>query len=391
VTFHEMETTAPMPVVVGPYDPAWSEMFEREREAIQSALADPGVALEHVGSTAVPGLAAKPKIDILVGLRTWDDLDAAVEVLLGIGYTHERQLSKPEHFSLRRGRRHTTHRVHLVVRKGKDWRDVISFRDALRADADLAARYGQLKQDLAHRHADDLSHEAYMNGKASFIEAVLAALATKTPLQNDSVNAGSGATHLSDFTLIPVSEESVPLLARWLSDPRVLEFYEGRDSPYDEDMVRTQFLGPDEYIERFIVYHSRRPIGYLQLYSVHPAKRPLYGVGGDEVPFGMDLFIGEPDLWGRGLGSRLVQKAAAYLVAEQGATSVYLDPHTRNTRAIRAYSKAGFQKVRLLPKHELHEGEMQDAWLMEYRPQSAVVGRGRKPTSSTPHGPTGLL
>lgn len=47
---------------------------------------------------------------------------------------------------------------------------------------------------------------------------------------------------------------------------------------------------------------------------------------------------------------------------------MFLDPHTRNTRAIRAYTKAGFQKARFLPKHELHEGEMQDAWLMEYRP-----------------------
>jgi aminoglycoside 6'-N-acetyltransferase len=189
----------------------------------------------------------------------------------------------------------------------------------------------------------------------------------------------SETIHISDFTLIPVSEESVPLLARWLSDPRVLEFYEGRDSPYDDDMVRTQFLSPDEHTERFIVYHSKRPIGYLQLYPVNPAKRPLYGVGEDEAPFGMDLFIGEPDLWGRGLGSRLVQEAAAYLVKERGATSVFLDPHTRNTRAIRAYSKAGFQKVRLLPKHELHEGEMQDAWLMEYRPS---VSGDRLPNTS---------
>jgi len=177
MTFHEMETPAPMPVMVVPYDPAWPEMFERERAAILAALADLKVAVEHMGSTAVPGLAAKPKVDILVGLRAWDDLDTAVEALLGIGYEHERQLLKPEHFSLRRGRpHHTTHRVHLVVRNGEGWRDVLSFRDALRGDADLAARYGQLKHELARRHADDVSHEAYMSGKAPFIEAILAAL-----------------------------------------------------------------------------------------------------------------------------------------------------------------------------------------------------------------------
>lgn len=116
-----------------PYDPAWLEMFERERDAILSALADLEVDVDHIGSTSVPGLAAKPKIDILVGLRTWQDLNAAVDALLRIGYERERQLSLPEHLSLRRGRP-TTHRFHLVVRNGELWRRDLSFRDALRAD-----------------------------------------------------------------------------------------------------------------------------------------------------------------------------------------------------------------------------------------------------------------
>jgi GrpB-like predicted nucleotidyltransferase (UPF0157 family) len=164
-----------LPVVVMPYDPEWPEMFERERAMILVALADLDVDIEHVGSTAVPDLPAKPKIDILVGLRTWDDLETAVDALLGIGYGRERQLAKPEHLSLRRGRpHHTTHRVHLVVRNGEHWRDVLAFRDALRGDADLAARYGRLKQELARRHADDVTHKAYMSGKAPFIEAVVA-------------------------------------------------------------------------------------------------------------------------------------------------------------------------------------------------------------------------
>jgi GrpB-like predicted nucleotidyltransferase (UPF0157 family) len=77
MTFDEIEQP-PVPVVVVPYDPGWPGMFERERVAILAALADLEVAIEHIGSTAVPGLAAQPKIDILVGLRTWDDLDGAV-------------------------------------------------------------------------------------------------------------------------------------------------------------------------------------------------------------------------------------------------------------------------------------------------------------------------
>jgi hypothetical protein len=137
---------------------------------------------------------------------------------------------------------------------------------------------------------------------------------------------------MSYFTLVPVSEESVPLLARWLSDPRVLEFYEGRDSPHDEDMVRTHFFSPDEYMERFIVHHSERPIGYLQLYPVAPAMRPFYGVGEDEAPFGMDLFIGEPALWvgGSGRGSSARLRGTLWLNEERRGCS---STRTRGTPA----------------------------------------------------------
>jgi GrpB-like predicted nucleotidyltransferase (UPF0157 family) len=114
-------------------------MFERERDTIRSALG--GLReIEHIGSTAVPGLAAKPKIDILVGLRSWDDLNAGVDALLGIGYEHEPQLRKPRTFSIKRGRP-TTHRVRFVERDGALWQELISFRDALRGDPDLADRW----------------------------------------------------------------------------------------------------------------------------------------------------------------------------------------------------------------------------------------------------------
>jgi GrpB-like predicted nucleotidyltransferase (UPF0157 family)/8-oxo-dGTP pyrophosphatase MutT (NUDIX family) len=173
------------PVVVVPYDPSWPAMFERERVAIMSALANLDVAIEHNGSTAVPGLVAKPKIDILVGLRTWDNLGTAVGALLSLGYEHERQLIRPRTFSVKRGRP-TTHRVRFVEQGGVLWSENLAFRDALRADPGLAARYGQLKQDLAQRYADDLSHEGYMSGKAPFIHAALAAV-RGTSVQNRDV------------------------------------------------------------------------------------------------------------------------------------------------------------------------------------------------------------
>lgn len=176
------------PVIVVPYDPAWPGMFEAERTAILSALADLDPEIEHIGSTSVPGLAAKPKIDILVGLRGWGDLEAAVDLLSRIGYEHEPQLAVPRHLSMKRGRP-TTHRVHLVERRGGLWDDYLSFRDALRTDRRLRVRYGQLKQALALHHRDD--HHAYMTGKASFIEGVI---------ERERAARGHGAPRLSART-----------------------------------------------------------------------------------------------------------------------------------------------------------------------------------------------
>jgi GrpB-like predicted nucleotidyltransferase (UPF0157 family) len=158
------------PVVVVPYDPAWQRMFDEERALLDSSLADLGTEIEHIGSTSVPALAAKPKIDILVGLRAWEDLGRAVERLSRLGYLNEPQLDVPRHLSMKRGHP-TTHRIHLVEGQGSLWHEYLAFRDALRAEADLRARYAELKQRLALQHRDD--HQAYSAGKSPFIEAVI--------------------------------------------------------------------------------------------------------------------------------------------------------------------------------------------------------------------------
>jgi aminoglycoside 6'-N-acetyltransferase len=170
---------------------------------------------------------------------------------------------------------------------------------------------------------------------------------------------------LEGFILVPIHEGDVPALTHWLSDPRVFEFYMSGDDPRSEGVVRAEFLVQD-FVERFLVLRDGEQIGYLQFYEVEPESRETYGVGRDEVAYGMDQFIGEPDLWDRGIGSALVHQTAEYLVQERGASRVFLDPHLDNGRAIIAYERAGFRKVRLLPEHEMREGRLQDAWLMQY-------------------------
>lgn len=165
--------------------------------------------------------------------------------------------------------------------------------------------------------------------------------------------------------------EDASLLAKWLSDPAVLEFYEGRDNPFDLDKVRDVFFTPEDPETRCIVEWDGRAVGYLQFYPLDEEEKALYGYG-NELIYGMDQFIGEPDHWNRGIGSELVTGTASFLTREKRAKRVVMDPRTSNLRAIACYMKCGFRQVMLLPKRELHEGTYEDCWLMEYLPEFKV-------------------
>ncbi len=156
------------------------------------------------------------------------------------------------------------------------------------------------------------------------------------------------------------------LMARWLTDERVLEFYHGRDNPYPYERVvakygpRARGEDPDGVVA-CIIQLAERPIGYMQYY---PAQAEAYELDNATDTYGIDLFVGEPELWGTGAGSRALSALVAYLFGELGARRVVIDPHVDNPRAIRAYEKAGFRRLRVLPAHEMHEGAQRDAWLM---------------------------
>jgi GrpB-like predicted nucleotidyltransferase (UPF0157 family) len=153
-------------VEVVDYDPAWPAAFQAERERLAPLLA--GVEIHHFGSTAVPGLAAKPVIDMIALVP---DLDAPIAALVAnAGYqfpeafnaalTHRRFLCYPT-------AAHRTHHLHLVDdREELDRR--LRFRDRLRADPALATEYATLKRALAERHRED--REAYTDAKAPFVK-----------------------------------------------------------------------------------------------------------------------------------------------------------------------------------------------------------------------------
>jgi GrpB-like predicted nucleotidyltransferase (UPF0157 family) len=163
------------PVIVVHYDEAWPSLFEEERKRIEGAIGPWAEGIEHVGSTAVPGLAAKPVIDIMVGVKSLDDSPILVERLVGIGYEYvpqfERDLPFRRYFrKMREGRR--THQIHLVERSNAEWWDRhMLFRDYLRANPEIAGEYARLKYDLSARFGED--RDAYTDAKTHFISEVV--------------------------------------------------------------------------------------------------------------------------------------------------------------------------------------------------------------------------
>ena len=162
-------------MVVVPYDPRWPELFERER-AVLSAVLPAGARIEHVGSTAVPGLAAKPIIDIMVGVSDLAEVETRIHAIESLGYTYvpKYEAELPERRYFRRPSAHPrTHHLHCVREGGDFWARHLAFRDRLRADAALAERYGSLKRDLADRFRAD--RRGYAEAKGPFIRDVLGA------------------------------------------------------------------------------------------------------------------------------------------------------------------------------------------------------------------------
>lgn len=161
-----------------------------------------------------------------------------------------------------------------------------------------------------------------------------------------------------------LNEQDAPLLVRWLSDPRVLQYYEGRDRPHDMGMVCKHFYQRDEAIVPCIVAFGDSLIGYIQFYPLDEQEKQEYSYSPEETIYGMDQFIGEPEYWNQGLGAELVRGMVAH-ITQLGANRVIMDPQAWNEQAIRCYEKCGFRKVKPLPQHEYHEGVMRDCWLME--------------------------
>lgn len=168
------------PIIIAAYDPQWPKRFETLRQKISRVLGPMAAAIEHIGSTAVPGLASKPIIDLDILLGSAADLPRAIAGLGLLGYEHLGDLGIPGREAFRSPTGEPAHHLYVCPPDSMQYKRHIAFRDHLRTHPEDADAYVRLKRDLSAKYRVD--RDAYTQSKTQFIEAVLRHAAPKLSL-----------------------------------------------------------------------------------------------------------------------------------------------------------------------------------------------------------------
>jgi len=159
------------PVIIEDYDPRWPQQFEMLRSRIAAVLNELAVCIEHVGSTAVPGLAAKPVIDIDILLRSSSDLPLVIRRLAELGYQHRGDLGISGREAFRAKGQAVQHHLYVCPPESYEYKRHIAFRNYLREHAAEADDYALLKRELARKFGSD--REGYNQAKNQFVQGIL--------------------------------------------------------------------------------------------------------------------------------------------------------------------------------------------------------------------------
>jgi GrpB-like predicted nucleotidyltransferase (UPF0157 family) len=158
-------------VIIQDYDPHWPQLFETLRSRIEAVIQGMAAAIEHVGSTAVPGLAAKPIIDLDVLLISATDLPLVIAKLASVGYEHRGDLGVAGREAFRTPPNDLPHHLYVCPSSSPEYRRHVSFRDYLRTHSADANSYASLKRELVRKFGDD--RQAYTQAKSRFVAEIL--------------------------------------------------------------------------------------------------------------------------------------------------------------------------------------------------------------------------
>jgi GrpB-like predicted nucleotidyltransferase (UPF0157 family) len=157
-------------VKLSPYHEEWSHLFEVEKKQLQGAIGEYVLDIQHVGSTSIPGIPAKPIIDIGIAVSNFEEAAICIAPLEQLGYVYRGENGVPRRHYFRKGNPRT-HHLHMNEVTSRDWENQILFRDYLRQHPEAAQEYAALKTRLARQYERD--RERYLFEKALFIEEVL--------------------------------------------------------------------------------------------------------------------------------------------------------------------------------------------------------------------------
>ena len=312
----------PAPIAVVAYSADWPVRFAAERAALARVYPPDAFTIEHIGSTAVPGLESKPIVDILIGAPSLPQIEARIGAMAALGYEyvpgHEAVLPERRFFAKPAARPRAFH-VHAVRADSPFRAEHLRFRDALRADPVLAAEYGALKRRLALRH--DADREGYTDAKSAFIRSVVRPLRTVTT---------------PALVLEPQVTAHADAMFGVLSDPAIYE-HESAPPPsvawLRERYRRLETRRSPDGSEQWLNWVVRLPTGELAGY----VQATVHADGRAAVAYEL-----ASRYWNRGLGRAAVEAMIGELVARHGARTLSAVLKRTNGRSRRLLLRLGF-------------------------------------------------
>lgn len=271
-------------IEVVPYDALWTLEFAKESQAIQKALGKNCVEMHHIGSTAVPGLAAKPVIDIIAAVTEIAQVDKANDALKELGYEAQGEFGMPFRRFFEKGGNARTHNLHVFEKTNSEIERHLKFRDWMRTHAEDKEAYGQLKKRLADQFSND--SKAYCLGKDDFITNI------------DRKTGFNGLRMVKALTN-----------AEWSAVRHFRQFY-FFDNAGLQDPYTWTFEHPDHV--HFVLYQGAEIIGYAQL-ILWPLKRSA-----------MRIIVVDEAKRNQQLGSQFLKLCEKWLKS-QGYQSLHLE------------------------------------------------------------------
>ncbi|MBP9777840.1 MAG: GNAT family N-acetyltransferase [Rickettsiaceae bacterium] len=326
-----------------PYNQLWSEMAKTEIKKLYEILPNKYILdIQHIGSTAIPGIISKPIIDLQIAVDSLDDIkQIAIDKLKELDYVYWDDNPDKERMFFVKGMppfgEKRTHHIHIFESSSKHWQNKIIFRDYLLTHTESAHEYEKLKIKLARKYLYD--REQYTEAKTTFVNAVL-----KNATVDKSFIAGT------KFKFYKLTKEYFDILTTWFNQRHVQEYYSLRSWKQKEVKVKlSKYLSNRSDVNAYIFSVDEVPIGYIQTYPIknHPWPNQDFTEEIIDNSAGIDFFIGETNYVGKGFGEIMLIEFLKQYIWPNNCYCV-ADPDIRNIHSINLLKKLGFVKTKTI-------------------------------------------